>query len=299
MNFSQQVKREIINKVWHNPCCITAACYGIACFGRHFDTRGVVFYTERAYIAQWAKAMYEQAGITGNVYVKGKENSRMYEFVVKDPFEVEKMLALFGHSGEETAIRIHPDNFACSGCFSAFSAAAFLCCGTIVDPQKGYLLEYVSGRHLLMDDFTALLKERSFEPKQTQRKGASVVYFKASGQIEDMLTAMGASKPALEIMNLKVYRDIRNTANRITNCESANIDKMLQATRQVLEDIALLEAKGVLSTLPAPIQEAAKLRKQNPELSLAELAEIAPNPVSKSGLSHRYRKLAEKAADYK
>ena len=293
MNFSQKVKREITHREIMVPCCVTSVCYGIACFSKHFDDKGIVLHTERAYIAQWAKSMFSKAGIRGKVFVKGGQAGKIYEFAVKEPFEVEKMLAMFGHSGDETAVRIKFENLLCEKCMSVFTAAAFLCIGTIVNPEKGYTMEFVSGRYQLICDFESLLLEKGFLPKRTVRKGANVLYFKSSEQIEDLLTFMGATKAALEIMNLKVYKDFRNKANRITNCETANIDKMVSANQKVLRAIAVLEENDAMGTLPQPLQYAAELRKQNPEISLADLAELSEEPVSKSGLNHRLTKICK------
>lgn len=295
MSFSKQAKKEISKQAINAPCCVTAAAYGIACFGRYFDAKGLVLKTENVFIAQWAKAVYKQAGIVGRVYVKGDEEKRSYEFAVKDPFEVEKMLAAFGHTGEETAVRIHPDNFGCEGCFSSFCAAAFLCCGSVTDPEKEYMLEFVHSRHKLMDDFAELLIQQGFSPKRTLRRGANVLYFKASEQIEDMLTFMGAGHATLELIGSKAYKDMRNKANRITNCESANIDKTVLASHKTLEAIKALQRRGALEQLPPALQEAARLRSEYPELSLAELTQMCEGSVSKSGLSHRLRKLVSLA----
>lgn len=297
MSFSQQVKKEICERQIYGPDRATAACYGVACFGRYFDTRGIVLHTERAYIAQWAKSVFQLAGIKGKVFVRGREKANRYEFAVKDPFEVEKMLALFGHSGDETAIRIHRDILEYEGGFSNFTAAAFLCCGMVVTPEKGYSLEFVSSRYQLIRDFEEILNQHNFTPKRSVRKGSNLLYFRASEQIEDLLTTMGAPQSALEIMNLKIYKDFRNKANRITNCETANIDKIVAATAQTMGAIKILEQQGVMETLPEALQSAARLRKENPDLSLAELAALAPLPLSKSGLSHRYRKLCQKAEE--
>ncbi len=294
MSFSQEIKKEIVSNQLTADCCITAACYGVALFGRYFGAKGVALHTEQAYIAQWVKSLYTQAGISGKVFVRG-ESAKTYEFSVQDVFETEKMLAMFSHSGDEPALRLKTENISCSGCFSAFVGAAFLCCGTVPNPEGGYMMEFVSPRYRLMHDFEQLFSSHNFSPKLTRRKGANVVYFKASEQIEDLLTTMGAPKAALEIMNMKVYKDFRNRANRITNCETANIDKIVNANRQTLEAIQKLERSGILQTLPQPLQQAAILRKQNPDLSLAELVEHSPEPVSKSGLSHRYKKIREKA----
>lgn len=293
-SFSQQVKKEITEHPPLAPCCVTAACYGVACFGKYFDNRGVVLHTDSEFIARWALELYTAAGITGGVRLRNAA-AGSWEFSVKDPFEVEKMLAAFSHAGDETTLRIRRENLECGSCFAAFLSAAFLCCGTVIDPAKGYTLEFVSPRHRLMRDFTQLLADHDFEPHMTQRNGANVVYFKASEQIEDLLTTMGASMSALEIMNLKVYKDFRNRANRITNCETANIEKIVSANRQTLDAIRLLEQAGALEALPPPLQSAARLRRAHPELGLAELAALSEEPVSKSGLSHRYKKIREKA----
>ncbi len=298
MSFSGDSKKEIAAQPIRRPCCWVAAAYGIACFSKYFDTKGIVLHTERAFVAQWAKAAFAGAGVEGKVYVRG-EDGGSYEFAVKDPYEAEKALALFGHTGEETSLRIHRDIFLCDDCFAAFTAAAFLASGTATDPQKGYCLEFLTPRFRLSQDFEALLAEHGFQPGRAVRKGSYVLYFKSSEPIEDLLTTMGASGSALEIMQQKVYKDFRNRANRITNCETANIDKTVQANLETLEAIRFLEGCGALSSLPQPLQDAAALRRQNPDLSLAELVPLSKETLSKSGLSHRLRKIREKADSMK
>lgn len=295
MSFSQQVKQEICAKPLRSPCCIAAACYSIACFCKYFDTRGIVLHTEQKIVAQWAKSMFASSNIKGQIFVKGSEENPIYEFSIKDPFEVEKMLVMFGHSGEETSLRVNPNNFECENCFSSFISAAFLCCGTMIKPEKGYSLEFVISRYGMSQDLEELLCEKGFPPKRTVRKGINILYYKSSEKIEDILTYMRANKSAMEIMNLKIYKDFRNKANRITNCETANIDKTLEAAKRFFIDVSFLEENGVLDLLDAPLLDAIDVRKEHPELSLAELAEKMPEPVSKSGLSHRYRKISAKA----
>lgn len=167
MSFSQDVKKEIIAREAGGSCCAVAAAYGFACFGKYFDTRGVVLHTEQIAVAQYAKKMFARAGVAGKIYVKGSEESRVYEFAVKEPGEVRRMLALFGHTGEEPSLRINSRNFTCEHCVSAFVAAAFLCCGTITNPQREYNLEFLSVRYNLILDFEALLMGHGFAPKHT------------------------------------------------------------------------------------------------------------------------------------
>lgn len=296
MSFSQDVKQEIMAHIPPTGCCANAAAYGIACFGKYFDAKGTVLHTERTSIAQYAKRIFALAGIEGKIYVRGKEESRMYEFAVKDTAQVKSMLTLFGHTGTELSLRINSKNFCCEHCVQAFVATAFLCSGTITDPTKEYNLEFLSNRYSLMQDFSALLMGHGFLPKITQRRGANVLYFKASEQIEDMLTYMGASSASLQLMNLKVYKDIRNKANRITNCETANIDKIVSASGKTLEAIRYLRQANAFDVLPEPLKAAAECREIYPDLPLKELALQFDPPLSKSGLSHRLKKLEQMAA---
>lgn len=294
MSFSQNVKKEILARELDGDCC-AAAAYGFACFGKVFGAQGAAFYTEQPAIARYAKKAFARAGVIGKIRPKGGTEGGAYEFSVRDPEEVRRMLALFGHTGDEPNLRINDRNLSSERCVSAFAAAAFLCSGTITNPQREYNLEFISPRYHLILDLEALLMGRGFAPKHIRRKGLNVLYFKASEQIEDMLTFMGASGAALEIMNLKVYKDLRNKANRITNCETANIDKTVSASGQTLAAIRYLKQHGAFDTLPQPLQETALLREAYPDISLKELAGRSQPPISKSGLSHRMKKLEQTA----
>ncbi len=298
MSFCGQIKKEIAMQNIERPCCVTAAAYGVVCFSKSFDTKGLILHTERAFVARWAKNTIQQAGINGKVYVRGEEQSS-YEFKVSDPFEIEKLLEIFGYTGEETSLRLHRDVFLCKRCFFQFISAAFMVAGMAVNPQKGYCLEFLTQRYCLSQDVQELFSEYGFVPKRALRKGLYVLYFKASESVEDLLTAMGAPQSALEIMQLKVYKDVRNRANRITNCETANIDKIVQANREILQAIAYLEKEGNMQTLEPTLQQAAQLRKKHPDLSLAELVSVSKEPISKSGLRHRLQKIKEKANEQK
>lgn len=292
MSFSSEVKKEIMNMPRPGKnCCVVAACYGVACFGKYFDKRGIILHTEQVAVARYAQRIFEFVGISGKIFVKGTQSKPLYEFAVKEPIEVEKSLILFGSTGEEPFLRINPINFDCDACRRAFAASAFLCCGTVIDPQKDYNLEFTLNRHHLANDFTKLLAEHDIYLKHTVRKGNQVLYLKASEQIEDMLTFIGASNAALQLINYKIYRDFRNQANRRTNCETANIMKTVSANQQYLEDIFYLEERGVLELLPEPLKEAAQKRIENPEITLKALGELLEPPVSKSGVCHRMKKI--------
>ena len=295
MSFSQDVKNEILRRKIQRPCCTQAAAYAVACFGKYFDDHGVVLQTEHEGIANLARKLYEHCGIRGTVLAKERSSGTVYEFSVKDTEEVRKMLELFGHTGREPALRIRPDCFVCRDCVSHFLSTAFLCCGTATDPEKGYTLEFLSTRYHVSRQLEAILSEHDFRPHRTLRKGANVVYIKASDQIEDLLTFMGAGGAAMRVMEQRMYNDMRNRTNRLSNCETANLGKSVQAAVQVQMAIRTLEEAGALETLPEPLRETARLRMEYPDLTLARLAEKFDPPVSKAGLSHRFKRIQEAA----
>ncbi len=297
MSFSSDAKREITQKKLAKPCCARAACYGMACFAKYFDTRGIVIQTEMENVAAYANKMFQRCGIHGETVEKIRPSGVLYEFAVKDPEQVERMHSLFQTTGTEVNLQIDPSILSGLHCVSAFVAAAFLCGGTATDPQKEYSLEFISNRTTLAKDFEALLAEHEFAPHRTRRKGMNLVYVKASDHVEDLLTFMGASNASLQLMNEKALKSVRNQVNRRSNCETANIGKTAAAYGNALKAIRYLEAEGALESLSEPLQEAARKRMEHPGLTLAELAKTFTPEISKSGLSHRIKKLETIAAD--
>ena len=296
MSFSQAVKNEILRRKISKPCCNMAAAYAVACFGKYFDDRGVVLQTENEGVATFAQKLYRRCGVQGTVLSKERTTGPVYEFSVKDPAEVAKLLTLFGHTGKEPTLRIRPENFKCQSCMQAFISTAFLCCGTMTDPEKSYNLEFLSTRHYLSQQLEAMLAEHDFHPHRALRKGANTIYIKAADHIEDLLTFMGAGGAAMRIMNQRLYNEMRNKTNRLSNCETANLGKSVQAAVQVQLAIEKLQAAGAMNTLPENLRQTAKLRMQYPDLPLAKLAQKFDPPVSKAGLSHRMKKIQEAAA---
>ena len=134
-----------------------------------------------------------------------------------------------------------------------------------------------------------------FEPKNVMRQGSLITYFKSSEHIEDLLTLIGAPGRALEIMAAKIEKEMRNTVNRRVNCDAANLDKAVIASREQVEAFTRLTESGMINDLPVKLQEVAVARLLQPELTLSELAATFDPPLTKSCLNHRIRKLMELA----
>ena len=140
-----------------------------------------------------------------------------------------------------------------------------------------------------------LLRECGYPPKSVSRNGSYITYFKQSDQIEDFLTLIGAPVAAMSVMTTKMEKDLRNSVNRRLNCDSANLDKAVEAAQEQLEAIRRLREAGLLDQLPDKLQQTAAARLAHPELTLSELAESLDPPVTKSCLNHRLRKIQQLA----
>ncbi len=170
---------------------------------------------------------------------------------------------------------------------------AFLKCGSVSAPGRNFMLSFSPGNEENTLRISSLLEDFGIPPKSSVRKGKPLLYYKAGESIEDVLTVMGATKATLDIMNAKIISDTRNVMNRICNAETANMDRTAKAAAEQREAILILEKHGALQNLPHELRECAELRLENPDMSLAQLRAQLREPVSKSGLNHRFQKLIE------
>ena len=291
MSFASQAREEIAQRSLQKDCCVRAAAYGVACFAKYFDVRGLVLQTEQASIAHLAEQLFARCGVQGEVTEKLRPTGEVYEFAIRVPEQVARMHELFGTTGTETSLQIDPRLIRCQTCVSAYIGAAFLCSGTMTDPQKEYNLEFLTSRTNLAKDFEALLAEHEFAPHRTRRNGVNLIYVKNSANIEKILAFMGAADASAQIGAQKAVKQVRNQINRQTNCDTANLSKTAHANAQTLKAIRFLQEQDALTTLPEVLQTAAAKRMEYPDLSLTALCACFEPPVSKSGLSHRMKKL--------
>ena len=183
----------------------------------------------------------------------------------------------------------------------AYVTAAFLGCGSVSLPSDeksgGYHLEFAFNNGIAADDFASLLLRCGFNPKFIGRAGKSLIYFKDSESILDMLAFMEAMNGVLRMSEKMVERETRNLINRQTNCEMANIDRSLKASEKQLAAIEKIKEKIGLDALPEILSEFAKKRYENRELSLEELGGMFDPPLTKSGVNYRMRKLMKIAGE--
>ena len=182
-----------------------------------------------------------------------------------------------------------------SCCKRAFLRGAFLCVGSMSDPLKGYHLEFVCDFETQALQLQEILHSFEVEAKIVRRKRYYVVYLKEGAGIVDLLNIVGAHRSLMNLENLRIEKEMRNSINRQVNCETANITKTVNAASKQIEDILFLQKHVGLSGLPDNLREMAQVRLSHPESSLQELGGYLNPPVGKSGVNHRLRKLSEMA----
>ena len=182
-----------------------------------------------------------------------------------------------------------------SCCRRAFLRGAFLCVGSISDPEKGYHLEFVCIGEAKAIQLQQLIQEFEIEAKIVIRKKYHVVYVKEGAGIVDLLNVMGAHVSLMNLENLRILKEMRNSINRRVNCETANITKTVNAASRQIEDILYLRDHYGLQKLPPALRRMAEVRLEYPDAPLKELGQYLEPPVGKSGVNHRLRKLSELA----
>ena len=183
--------------------------------------------------------------------------------------------------------------FKCGRCKESFIRGLFLAVGTVNDPDKSYRLELVFDDSQRAMDIKALLLEIGIEPLVAQRGTKIILYLRRSEAIEDFFANMGATSLAFDVMNSKINKELINNANRVTNCDAANINKALNASDKYITAINYLISTQRMNTLPAHLCEMAYKRVEHKELSYTELGKQFSPPISKSGVYHRLEKILE------
>ena len=182
-----------------------------------------------------------------------------------------------------------------SCCQRAFLRGAFLSVGSISDPSKAYHLEFVCPTKEKAEQLRSVMANFEVEAKIVLRKKYHVVYLKEGSGIVDLLNVMEAHVSLMNLENLRILKEMRNSINRRVNCETANISKTVSAASRQISDIEFLRDAYGFSRLPAQLREMAEVRLENPDAPLKDLGQLLDPPVGKSGVNHRLRKLSELA----
>ncbi len=177
----------------------------------------------------------------------------------------------------------------------SYLRGAFMAAGSVNNPETSrYHLEIFSIYEEHNNDVCQMLNYFDLNARTLERRNGYISYLKGAEKIADFLTLIGATTSMFKFEDVRIVRDMRNSVNRLVNCETANLNKTIDAAAKQIENITYIEERVGLNALPPKLQEIAELRLEYPEISLKELGEIVPSgSISKSGINHRIRKINE------
>ena len=290
MSFNSDLKTELSSSSFSCSGCAYAECLGMMLYANKFSVDGVKLTLSNPTLRKRVMTVCRQVfGVPLNqdgntLTLTGEENlCRAFE--------------AFGYEYKRSPLQLNRALVEEDCCKNAFIRGILLTGGYASSPDKSYHLEIVTSHYHVARQTATLLSEMGIVTGYVLRRGNHILYLKDSSTIEEVLTMAGAPNAAMEIMVKKVERDFNNKINRQVNCEAANLDKTVAAAAVQTEAINKLEKADKLSSLPASLQETARLRVEFPELSLAELCKKHSGDISRPGLNNRLRKLVKLAEE--
>jgi len=305
MTFSSITKNEISKIVVNNKCCQLALLSALVKMTgtvqiHGINKLGIRLSTENASIARMLFSLLKscfkintRVVVRKNKNLKKNNNYTLYIDSEMGALDVLKATGILQESDKGLKLNYklphHLIKKAC--CRKAYLRGIFLGGGSISDPEKTYHLELVTNNGDFAADIKELLNFYELGAKVVVRKGNHVVYIKEGEHIVKFLSIIGAHNALLNLENVRIYKEMRNNVNRIVNCETANLDKTLNAASRQIENILYIKDVLGLDKLPEGLAEIAELRLEYKEASLKELGEMLSPAVGKSGVNHRLRKL--------
>ena len=297
MSFSSDAKAELCAQRPDRKCCAVAESYGVLLYCNTFSAREIRIITASRDFAARLPRLFKRA-FSLSFDVLPPENAKgKSSFLITSPEKIKRIFDAYGAEVDSTLS--HHVNFGVleeDCCRASFIRGAFLAGGSVTDPEKRYHLELATPHHSVSRETYSVLLDMGFSPREAERSGNALLYFKQADAIADFFTTIGATNTALGIMTAKVEKDMRNTITRRVNCDSANADKVVNAAQEQLEAIRYIVKEYGIDALPEPLKDAALLRIANPEASLSDLAKLSYPPVTKSCISHRLKKIMSLAS---
>lgn len=307
MSFSLEIKEELETRIDTAKHCQVAEFAAIMAFCGKVRRRtgglmGLELTTEnevvRRKVVELAIKAFSASEESFEVEYEGK-NNRIINIFINDEKLIAKILM---------AIKWCDDNFTVvepvfvnhriiqkECCKRAFIRGAFLAAGSISDPNKSYHYEIVCEYEEDAVQMQELLKFFNLDAKIIQRKRNYVTYIKEGNNITDVLNIMGAFVSQMKLYNVMILKGMRNDVNRKVNCETANLNKTIEAAVKQIRDIEYVRDTVGLESLSDGLREVAEIRLKNPDMKLKDIGELLNPPVGKSGVNHRLRKISELA----
>ena len=302
LSFASDIKKELTNLSIDSECCAKAELSAI------IRMNGSISFTNKRIVAD---VLTENAAIARRIYslikklydaeveIFVRKKMRLKKnniYIVRLIERVKDILADLKIVGEEYRFNneIAPELILESCCQRAYLRGAFLAGGSVNNPEtSSYHLEISTLYQEHGEALINLLEQFELNGKLLERKKGFIVYMKEAEKISDFLNIIGAHNALLRFEDVRIVRDMRNSVNRLVNCETANLNKTIGAAIRQVENIKFIDKTIGIDALPEKLQEIAKLRLEYQDVTLKELGEMVSGGISKSGINHRLRKIDE------
>jgi len=294
-SFTTTVKVELSARQLGKVQVRRAQAFGMFAFAQAYSPDSIQLSTESAQTAKVYRehlVAFAPLGAVVEVSEKKVRGRTLYQVGLARKIEIKALLGRMTRFEGELA-----DTLTSQEERGAFLSGVFLVCGNITHPEKGYHIEFAVRELPMAEGLHQLLEGFLPGASLAARRGAWVVYYKDKGQVQDLLALMGAGRASLAVIEVEMLKEVRNKAMRLTNAETANIDKTIRAAGQRVEDIKLLLDKLGLMALPEDLREVAIARLEHPELNLRELAESFEGRLSRAAIHRRLEKLSKLAEE--
>ena len=302
MSFSGMVKEELSRQIsMARHCRIAEISALLSACGRMTQDGRLRFQTENdAVVRKYFTLLQKTFNIETEIAIRESRQMKkgnVYYVEIVAPEEIQTVLQGTKLSvNEDDGNTLYSDNGLITQqncCKRAFIRGAFLASGSISDPEKGYHFEIVCPDVRKAEQLQTIIRSFSVDAKIVVRKKSYVVYVKEGAQIVDMLAVMEANVALMDLENIRILKEMRNSVNRKVNCEAANINKTVNAAVRQVEDIQLISRTVGFESLSDGLAQIARLRLKYPDATLKELGMMLNPQVGKSGVNHRLRKLSE------
>lgn len=310
MSFAAQTKKEL-TMIEAGACCNRAELSALVQMnGQIYEQNerlGLDVSTQNAAIARriyvLLKGQFSElhTEISVRKQMRLKKNN-VYIIRLSNPAQIKKLLAMLSLTIERDPLALHQTGIdeklvskAC--CKRAYLRGAFLAAGSVNNPEgASYHLEIASSSAEHSQALCELANAFELNARSIERKRGYILYLKEGEKIIEMLNLIGAHQALFKFEDVRILRDMRNSVNRIVNCETANLNKTINAAVRQIENIKLVDAEIGIDNLPPKLKDVALLRLEHPDMNLKEIGEMLDGKVSKSGVNHRLRKI-EQIAD--
>lgn len=281
MSFSSEIKEELskVNNL-KNKELLEAEFIGYILTGNTSNNdKTLEFVTENEFNVERFYKILFNLGIEYNPRVKGKA---FYTIIPKTEL-VESYMQIKIDANEETR--------------KAIVKGAFLGAGSVTDPNKQYHLEIIFEEKNNAEYILNICSEFAINLKLLESKNKFYLYIKDAEEISKFLALLGANRGVLAFEDVRITKEVKNNVNRLVNCETANLNKIVNASVSQVNDIKLIQRLKKFDELPDYLKEIALIRLENPDASLKLLGEMLDNPIGKSGVNHRLQKIHEIAEE--